>query len=51
MKKSQPLTMLSWKCPDCGKELNSLYVKQLEYQKHVHQYTHKVEGNIVEVLQ
>lgn len=29
--------LMSWICPKCGKEITSLYYKQLLYNKRVHQ--------------
>jgi hypothetical protein len=31
----------TWKCPKCGKEMVSLYEKQLEEWIHMHQLHHK----------
>ena len=33
--------ILKWKCPDCGKEIVSLWEKQLESHKKEHQRTHE----------
>ncbi len=35
--------ILVYKCPDCGKEIKSLYPKQLEFLKGQHQLSHKLK--------
>ena len=32
-----------WKCPDCGKEIKSMYVKQFKFLKKQHEWTHEVK--------
>jgi len=34
-------TILEWKCPQCGKTIKSLYKKQFEYNKKVHNLSHE----------
>lgn len=37
-------TIITWKCPKCGKVIKSMYKGQLEYNKEAHILSHKMRG-------
>lgn len=38
--------IFEWVCPECGKEIKSLYERQLEQQKDAHLFSHKQKKEV-----